>query len=275
MYSLVGHHRRATCVRYNGNKLITCEDLFIREWDLKTLELVDSFACISPTIFLGIHGDRLIVSSKDAVRVYDSHSKEFLFSLPEDFSFVTCLKFDHRRIVCGAWDGYIKIHAAPNGALLKTLVGHHNPIYCLDTSTGAIATGSSDKTVKLWLWDTSDCLRVLKGHTKTVNTLQLCSKTQLVVSGSKDKLVKLWDLRAPSCIKTLSEHSDSVTCLQFNSTTLVTGCKDGFVRVWDLRSERLLQKHHAHAQGVNSLQFDSHKIVSGGEDNLVKLWQFC
>lgn len=49
--------------------------------------------------------------------------------------------------------------------------GHNYPIWCLDTSPLGIymATGSADKSVKIWSLENLYPIRIGAGHTKDVN----------------------------------------------------------------------------------------------------------
>jgi WD40 repeat protein len=273
-HSLQGHYQSIKYLQFIGNRLFTSDDTIMKEWDLSTLSMKDSFTSSSQCVTFRFNEKQLVISGNDAVRVYDVNSKEFLFALPSTFSIVTCVMFNQQRIVAGSWDGYVKVYATTNGGLLQTMVGHHNPVYCISTHENAVVSGSSDKSVKLWDLDSTACVTTLRGHGKTVNTLQLNKQAELVVSGGRDNLIKVWDLRAGACVSTLYDHSDAVTCLQFNGFKIVSGSKDRLIKVWDLRTGRWLYSLEGHTAGINCLQFSTSLIVSGGDDKALKVWEF-
>ncbi|KAM3093608.1 toll/interleukin-1 receptor domain-containing protein, partial [Phormidesmis sp. 146-12] len=75
------------------------------------------------------------------------------------------------------------------------LEGHSDSIYSVSFSPDGktIATGSRDKTVKLWTLDGHE-LRTLKGHTNTVHSVSFSPDGKTIATGSGDKTVKLWSL---------------------------------------------------------------------------------
>ena len=70
-----------------------------------------------------------------------------------------------------------------------------------------LASGSSDKTLKIWEIESGECLKTLLGHTAEVYALQYFGNNQLA-SGSLDTTIKIWDLETGACLKTL-EHGDT------------------------------------------------------------------
>jgi U3 small nucleolar RNA-associated protein 12 len=79
--------------------------------------------------------------------------------------------------------------------LCLTLYGHSLPVLCVDISSDnmLVATGSADKTLKLWGLDFGDCHRSLFGHSDTVTTVQFVRHTHYLFSGSKDGSIRYWD----------------------------------------------------------------------------------
>ena len=62
-----------------------------------------------------------------------------------------------------------------------------------------LASGSWDKTIKLWRVADGSLVRTLTGHTVPVNSVSFSPDGRLLASGSWDKTIKLWrvaDLRA-------------------------------------------------------------------------------
>ena len=69
-----------------------------------------------------------------------------------------------------------------------------------------IASGSSDKTVRLWRPAEARCMHQFKGHKGAVQALQ--THRGLLLSGSADQSVKLWDLAEGGCVGTLWQPSE-------------------------------------------------------------------
>ncbi|KAA8645832.1 WD40 repeat domain-containing protein [Aspergillus tanneri] len=73
-----------------------------------------------------------------------------------------------------------------------------------------VASGSGDKTIKLWDTKTGLERQTLNGHTSWVGSVAFSPDGQTVASGSGDKTIKLWDAKTGLERRTLEGHSDSV-----------------------------------------------------------------
>ena len=56
---------------------------------------------------------------------------------------------------------------------------------------GRLASGSEDRTVRVWETATGECVATLKGHTDLVNSVCSLGDGRLA-SGSFDKTVRVW-----------------------------------------------------------------------------------
>jgi WD40 repeat protein len=91
------------------------------------------------------------------------------------------------------------------------LKGHSSIVLCtIPIDNKRIATGSLDKTIRIW--NDSQSIKLLTGHNGAVNQLILHSAT-LMISCSDDKELRLWDLKAYVCIKRFLGHTAPVTSL--------------------------------------------------------------
>jgi WD40 repeat protein len=61
----------------------------------------------------------------------------------------------------------------------------------------ALASGSQDKTVKLWDVASGQQGRTLKGHADSVRSVAFSPDGSVLASGSEDKTVNLWNVPPP------------------------------------------------------------------------------
>ncbi len=78
-----------------------------------------------------------------------------------------------------------------------------------DPTGQTLASGSGDKTVKLWEPASGKLLRTLEGHTETVCSVAFDPTGQTLASGSDDNTVKLWEPASGKLLRTLEGHTDA------------------------------------------------------------------
>ena len=78
------------------------------------------------------------------------------------------------------------------GIHTRTLQGHTRSVGSLVVlPNGDLASGSWDKTIRVWDTDTGECKQVLKGHTDLVSSLVVLPTGELA-SGPWDKTIRVW-----------------------------------------------------------------------------------
>lgn len=96
--------------------------------------------------------------------------------------------------------------------LLGTCKGHKRGVWSVKFSKTEriLATGSGDKTVKLWNLDDFSCIKTFEGHTNSVLRVDFLTSGLQLVSSASDGLVKVWNTQTEECITTLDNHEDKV-----------------------------------------------------------------
>jgi energy-coupling factor transporter ATP-binding protein EcfA2 len=76
------------------------------------------------------------------------------------------------------------------------LEGHSKSVNSVSFSPDGktLASGSYDKTIKVWNLETGKEIRTLNGHSNTVNSVSFSPDGKTLASGSHDKTIKLWNL---------------------------------------------------------------------------------
>lgn len=162
--------------------------------------------------------------------------------------------------------------------MLTTLRGHTGPILSVAFHRDVLlASGSQDKTVKIWNAITGDLLRTLSGHTDRVNCV-VFANGNLLASGSSDTTIKLWDINTGELIRTMTGHYGRVEYLVFNGDNiLASAClsDDTAIRMWNANTGDLLSFWTSSSLNgdVTSLAFVSEKLLAvSGTMSTIDLW---
>jgi hypothetical protein len=139
-----------------------------------------------------------------------------------------------------------------------------------------LASGSVDKTVKLWSLPEGKLLATLEGHQNSVFSLAVTPDGKLLASGSYDATVKLWSLPKGKLLATLKGHRGSVYALAVtpDGKILASGSIDNTVNLWNLPEGNLLATLEGHQNDINALAVtpDGKVLASGSDDDTVKFW---
>lgn len=85
-----------------------------------------------------------------------------------------------------------KQEISPKSIARKTLVGHKASVYTLcELSNGVLASGSVDRTIKLWEIVNGRLIQSINAHDDAVMDLALLDNGD-IVSASADKTIKIW-----------------------------------------------------------------------------------
>ena len=153
------------------------------------------------------------------------------------------------------------------------LIGHTDLINSVAFSPDGrlLASGSMDRTVKLWDVQTNACLRTLTLHTSWVRSVAFSPDGKLLASASDDKTVRLWDPQTGAPVRVLSGHYSGVLAVAFSpdGRTLVSlsPVNRGELIVWDVQSGALVKRIAVnHTSMVRTLAFspDGKTVVTAG-----------
>ncbi|KAJ9267667.1 hypothetical protein DTO195F2_1 [Paecilomyces variotii] len=130
-------------------------------------------------------------------------------------------------------------------AAQQTIDGHLGSVGIITFSPDGkmLASGSIDRTVKLWDAITGTLLQTLEGHLDFIRTVKFSLDGRFLISGSNDGIVKLWDTSAGTLRHTLNSHLGAVraVALSPDCQLLASAFTDNTVKIWDSLTGALKQ----------------------------------
>ncbi|KAJ3308653.1 Coatomer subunit beta', partial [Blyttiomyces sp. JEL0837] len=191
-----------------------------------------------------ISGHGILVGSDDGyLRVVDDELKIVReFKAHNDYIRAVAVHPGKPLVLSVADDNVVNVWDYSKGwELVKTYKGHKHYIMSIalnPESPDEFATGSLDKTIKVWSLNQDAPLYELLGHTAPINTVSYFTNpttgTVTLLSGSDDKTIRAWDLATRQCIKTISNaHENNVTTISIVGNNVITAGEDGAFKLWD------------------------------------------
>lgn len=162
--------------------------------------------------------------------------------------------------------------------LKATLEGHTDIVWSVAFSPNGqtLASGSQDKTVRLWNPNDGKLKRTLTGHRDAVNSVAFSPDGQTLASGSWDGTVRLWNPNNGNLKRTLTGHTDGISFVTFSpdGNTLASASGDRTIRLWNPNNGKHIRTLEEHTNRVDSVTFspDGQTLASASRDQNIHLW---
>eukprot|EP00927_Polykrikos_kofoidii_P056085 TRINITY_DN5026_c0_g1_i1.p1 TRINITY_DN5026_c0_g1~~TRINITY_DN5026_c0_g1_i1.p1 ORF type:complete len:911 (+),score=145.22 TRINITY_DN5026_c0_g1_i1:55-2733(+) len=280
------------CAKFVVRKqwIVTCsDDMHIRVFNYNTLEKVHEVEAHTDYIrYVAPHPSlpQLLSSSDDmsiklwdweknwqCSQVFEGHAHYVMMCQwnPKDPSmFVTC-SLDRSIKVWGITGG--------SGASHFTLNGHAKGVNCVEYAPGGekpyIISGSDDRTVKIWDYQTKQCIQTLSGHTNNISSALFHPTLPIVLTAGEDGSVRIWHsstYRLESTLSYCMERVWSIAALK-GSTCVAVGYDEGTVvvklgneePVVSMHSGKVIWARGTEIQTVNLKLVDEATTANDGE----------
>jgi serine/threonine protein kinase len=154
-----------------------------------------------------------------------------------------------------------------------------------------LASGSGDKTIKVWNLETGEMVWTIAAHSAWVRAIATSPNGQILASCSNDKTIKFWEWESGELLQTLTGHSDWVrsVALSPDGYLLASSSQDKTIRIWRVTTGEPLKTLIGHRHWVTDVSFQPEKpqvwekhatlrqefgrtIVSGSRDKTIRIW---
>lgn len=177
--------------------------------------------------------------------------------------------------------------------LAAKIPGHGEAILCAQFSpatSSLLATGSGDRTARIWDTETGTPKHTLKGHTGWVLGVAWAPDGSRLATCSMDGTVRVWDPKTGAAVgEPLRGHAKPALAMAWEpyhlwrdgTARLASASKDGTVRVWVVNTGRTEHVLSGHKGSVTCVRWGvgggdagggTGWIYTGSHDKSVRVW---
>src|SRR5215212_9482262 len=160
----------------------------------------------------------------------------------------------------------------------RVFEGHTGFILDIDISPDGkyLATGSVDKTARLWDLATGETIQIFSGHTGGIDGIAFSPDGKTLVTGSTDHTARLWDVVSGETIQVFSGHTAEVGDVEFSpdGQSIVSSSEDQTARIWDVATGETLHILRGHSSFLTRVAYspDGKYVLTGSGDHTARLW---
>jgi WD40 repeat protein/serine/threonine protein kinase len=279
------HAGGTSAVRYagKGTKLVTVGgDGTLRVWDTKTFKLVRTMELeYGPATALAAFDNRALTGHENGrIALWDLNLGMQLATFKRNDAPVSSLAFaGPKKFLAGSHDWSVALwESATPSVPLQIFEGHKRDVLAIayEPGRGLIASGSADRTVKLWDGKSLSLLGTYPRRKSFVTAVTFSPDGSAMLIGTLDGGISLYGTDNRRRKRVYRGHRDRVTSLQFidGGREFVSASADGTVRLWNHRDGRSLQTYgSAGAKISNATVSPDGRFIAAGKDNgTVQIW---
>lgn len=211
--TLHGHDHNVSSVSFmpTGDQIVSCSrDKTIKIWEVSTgycIKTLTGHRDWVKMVRVSKDGTLIASCSKDHTILIWSSS-----TLGHSEPRVTLKDHDH-TVECIAWAPETAFSSIIEATSSDTKAPFKSSSLSNRAAGPFLASGSRDKTIKIWDVSTGLCLFTLIGHDNWVSGVSWHPGGKYLLSSSDDKTVRVWDIVNKRCAKTLEAHLHFCTSL--------------------------------------------------------------
>ena len=270
-------------IQLSNKKILSCsEDKTIKLWDLSELPKRPTpieFQGHTDSVYdiIQYTADSIVSVSRDKTIKKWKLNGKLIYSFPTNSINLCLCQITDTYVAVGGTDNIIHLYDLSineNITEIGELKGHNEQINCLEyINAETLASGSGDKTIKIWNYITKELVFIMEGHQLGVKCLKLLKDGRLA-SGSFDNTFKIWDLTRFTFDMTFDSDAGHIFCIQqLKDERLIIGTNDWCINIWDYKEYKQDYTIDAHGEAVNTILVTEEYVISGSSDNKIKIWK--
>ena len=254
-----------TIISSDGKYIVSGSwDNTVKIWDIKTgmcLNILEGLSSSISSVSISSNGKYIVCT--DVNKNFNSPSKTEKIIKIFDFETGKCLK---------------TLERLSSSVSLVSISSNRKYIVCTEVIKNLDSSSGTEEIIKIFDFETEKCLKILKGHEDSINSVAISPDGKYIVSGSDDETIKIWDIKIEKRLNTLKGHNDYVesVVISTDGNYIVSGSWDNTVKIWDFKTGECLNTLKGHSDSVYSVAIspDGKYIVSGSSDGTIKIWNF-
>lgn len=267
----------------SGSKLATVGgDGTLKVWDTSTNKLLRTLELEhGPAQALAVAGSRALTGHENGrIGLWDLDLGMQLRSFKRNDAPITSLAFaGDDKFLAGGHDWTVALwEIATPSVPLHVFEGHGRDVLTVayEPTRGLIASGSADRTVRLWEVKSLSHIRTYPRAKNFITALAFSPDGGAVLIGTLSGRISLYSTNNRRRKQRYRGHSGRVTSLKFidGGREFVSASADGTVRLWNHRAGRARQTFGSAGAKISNAAVspDGRMIATGKDNGTVQIW---
>lgn len=261
---LRGHLDDLLSVKVSESKKIAVTTAFDNQcivWDLKESEKIkyifkDHTHYVNDTLLTEDSDKLLTVSNDGRVIKYDLLTGKKLWDTPT-FNDLNSVEIIGDNVMVVGDNCRLNIIDYNDGNIIRKIKIHDAPIktICKSKDEKIIATGSYDRTIKVFSYPDLNLLDTIHGDNKWENSISISSDNKILIAGSFNSKFFAYNLKDREELCIGSTKTNGINALDSYEDLIAVAGDKGSIQVIDLYTNKVVLSLQAHNSIIQSLKF--------------------